>query len=326
VTSKGSVRENGSILPKLEGPARSRRFARGGSRQEGSWWAQLREAVFVAPITLLIALVIVVPTVTVVIFSFTAWNPGFESPFVGVDNYVQLAKSPGFLQILRNQAFFLVTVLPLGLLAPLVLAVLLHDRVPFPGAFRTVYFFPAIVSPAVIGILFSFLLTPDGPLDATLEAIGLGSWSRLWLVDPGYVKPVVTLIFLWGSIGVGVVIFGAGLSAIPPELLELAELDGPSWWQRFFRVILPALSHLVVLWVVILLISTFVAMFPWIFTTTRGGPGFASSTLDFDIYRNSLRFGFFGLAAAEVVYLLIIVGVIVGVGARAFRSRGATAP
>jgi multiple sugar transport system permease protein len=279
--------------------------------------------VFVAPITVLLALVILVPTVTVVVFSFTAWNPGFESPFVGVDNYLTLAKSSAFLQILRNQAFFLVTVLPLGVLAPLVLAVLLHERVPFPGAFRTVYFFPAVVSPAVIGILFTFMLTPDGPLDATLEALGLESWQRLWLVDPGWVKPVVTLIFLWGSIGVGIVIFGAGLSAIPPELLELAELDGPSWWQRFFRVILPALSHLVVLWIVILLISTFVAMFPWIFTTTRGGPGFASTTLDFDIFRNSLRFGFFGLAAAEVVYLLIIVGVIVGVGARAFRSRGA---
>jgi multiple sugar transport system permease protein len=322
VTSKEVVRESGSVLPDEAGPARSRRFARAGARQEGTWWAQLREIVFVTPVTLLVALVILIPTVTVVVFSFTAWNPGFESPFVGADNYVQLAKSSAFLQILRNQAFFLATVLPLGVLAPLVLAVLLHERVPFPGAFRTIYFFPAVVSPAVIGILFTFLLTPDGPLDATLEALGLGSWTRLWLVDPVWVKPVVTLIFLWGSIGVGVVIFGAGLSAIPPELLELAELDGPSWWQRFFRVILPALSHLVVLWVVILLISTFVAMFPWIFTTTRGGPGFASTTLDFDIYRNSLRFGFFGLAAAEVVYLLIIIGVIVGLGARTFRSRG----
>lgn len=296
----------------------------GGRLPETPLWTRAREAVFVAPIALLVGVVIVLPTVTVVIFSFTAWNPGFESPFVGFDNYVQLAKSPAFHQILRNQLFFLVAVLPLGVLVPLVLAVLLHDRVPFPGAFRTVYFFPATVSPAVIGILFSFLLTPDGPLDATLGALGLEGWSRLWLVDSAYVKPVVALIFLWGSIGTGVVIFGAGLSAIPPELLELAELDGPTWWQRFFRVILPSLGHLVVLWVVILVISTFVAMFPWIFTTTRGGPGYSSSTLDFDIYRNSLGFGFFGLAAAEVVYLLIIVATIVGVGAKAFRSRGAS--
>jgi multiple sugar transport system permease protein len=323
--TQGDVRGSGSGLLEVEGPARSRRFDRGGARQEGAGWARVREIPFVLPVVAVVGIGIVVPTITVVLNSFRAWNPGFESPFVGLDNYVQLAKSSAFLQILRNQAFFLVTVLPLGVLAPLVLAVLLHERVPFPGLFRTVYFFPAIVSPAVIGILFSFMLTPDGPLDATLHALGLEGWTRLWLVDPGYVKPVVALIFLWGSIGVGVVIFGAGLSAIPPELLELAELDGPTWWQRFFRVILPSIGHLVVLWIVILLISTFVSMFPWIFTTTRGGPGFASTTLDFDIYRNSLRFGFFGLAAAEVVYLLIIVGVIVGVGAGAFRSRGTAA-
>jgi multiple sugar transport system permease protein len=281
---------------------------------------------FVVPASVLVAIVIIVPTITVIIYSFTAWNPGFDSPFVGWDNYTELATSDRFQQILRNQVFYLVAVLPLGLLLPIVLAVVLHERVPFPGVFRTVYFFPATVSPAVIGVLFGFLLRPEGPLDAALEALGLESWTRLWLVESAYVKPIISLIFLWGSIGTGVVIFGAGLSAIPPELLELAELDGASWSRRFFRVILPSLSHIVALWTVILVISTFVAMFPWIFTTTRGGPGYTSTTLDFDIYRNSLGFGFFGVAAAEVVFLLAIVGTIVAVGAIGFKARRRSEP
>ena len=302
-------------------PARPPRFRLRQDRDDSSVWSRLLDGMFVAPISILVAIVIIVPTVTVVIYSFTAWNPGFDSPYVGLDNYTELATSDRFQQILKNQAFFLVAVLPLGVFLPIALAVVLHDRVPFPGVFRTIYFFPATVSPAVIGILFGFLLRPEGPLDATLDALGLESWTHLWLVESAFVKPIIALIFLWGSIGTGVVIFGAALSAIPPELLELAELDGASWWRRMFRVILPSLSHVVALWIVILVISTFVAMFPWIFTTTRGGPGYSSTTIDFDIYRNSLGFGFFGVAAAEVVFLLAIVGTIVGLGAFGLRTR-----
>ncbi len=302
-------------------PARLPRHRRRHDRDDSSIVGRLLDGFFVAPAAILVAVVIIVPTVTVVIYSFTAWNPGFDSPFVGLDNYTELATSDRFQQILKNQVFFLVAVLPLGVFLPIALAVILHDRVPFPGVFRTIYFFPATVSPAVIGILFGFLLRPDGPFDATLEALGLESWTRLWLVESAYVKPIISLIFLWGSIGTGVVIFGAALSAIPPELLELAELDGASWWRRLTRVILPSLSHVVALWTVILVISTFVAMFPWIFTTTRGGPGYSSTTIDFDIYRNSLGFGFFGVAAAEVVFLLAIVGAIVGFGALGLRTR-----
>jgi ABC-type sugar transport system permease subunit len=315
-------RELGRAIPEQQSPDPARpprgvdeAFAEGAR----SRW---REAPFVLPVVLLVAIVIIVPTVQAIVFSFTRWNPGYESPFVGFANYIQLAKAPGFQQILRNQASYLVAVLSLGIILPLVIAVMLHDRVPFPGLFRTIFFFPATVSPAVIGILFSFFLSPGGPMDATLTTVGLKSWVHLWLVDPTFVKPIIVAIFLWGSIGTGVVIFGSGLSAVPPELFELAEIDGPSWWQRFFRIVLPSLSHLVALWVVILVISTFVSMFPWIFTTTKGGPGFASSTLDYDIYRNALSFGFFGLAAAEVVYLLIIVGVVVAIGSRVFGARG----
>jgi multiple sugar transport system permease protein len=320
VTEASLIRGGEPAPPAPAGPARTPRSRR-SERGEGSFWNRALDGLFVLPASALVAILIVVPTITVVIYSFTAWNPGFSSPFVGLDNYTELATSDRFQQILRNQGFYLIAVLPLGVLVPIALAVVLHERVPFPGAFRTVYFFPATVSPAVIGILFAFLLRPEGPLDATLEALGLEGWTRLWLVESAYVKPIISLIFLWGSIGTGVVIFGAGLSAIPPELLELAELDGASWSRRFFRVILPSLSHIVALWTVILVISTFVAMFPWIFTTTRGGPGYTSTTLDFDIYRNSLGFGFFGVAAAEVVFLLAIVGAIVAVGAIGFKAR-----
>jgi ABC-type sugar transport system permease subunit len=121
-------------------------------------------------------------------------------------------------------------------------------------------------------------------------------------------------VLLWASLGIGVVIFSAGLSAVPAELFEAAEIDGASWWQKLRFVVLPALLSLIELWAVILLVTVFVAMFPWVYTLTRGGPGYASTTMDYDIYQNALTFGYFGLAAAEMVIMLVFIAVILLIG------------
>jgi len=299
------------------------RTAPGATRRSGAVRA-FSEALFLLPILAVVGFVLVVPTANAILHSFTNWNPGYESPFVGLDNYVELAKSDAFRQILKNQAFLLLGI-PIWAILPLVVSVMLYERVPAPGLFRTVFFFPATVSPAIIGILFSFILAPDGPLNAAIRTAGPDSFAANWLADPNLVRPTLIAVLAWATMGTGVVIFSAALSTVPPELFEAAEMDGAGWWQRLFYVVLPTLRHVVELWVVILVISAFVAMFPWIFTLTRGGPGYLSTTLDYDIYQNALGFGYFGLAAAETVYLLVIVGVVITVGAGAFRRRGVEA-
>ena len=193
-------------------------------------------------------------------------------------------------------------------------AALLYERVPAPGIFRTIFFFPATVSPAVIGILFSFILGPTGPLNSTLRdararrprselarrpvARQAGDHRRARMGDDGHGRRDL----LGGALG------------LPPELFEAAALDGASWLQRFRYVTVPSVRRVIELWVVILVITVFVAVFPWIFTLTRGGPGFSSTTIDFDIYQNALQFGYYGIAAAEAVVLLVIVAVVVGLG------------
>jgi ABC-type sugar transport system permease subunit len=281
----------------------------------------LGEAAFVAPIVAVVGLLLVVPTVSVVVHSFTDWAPGYPSPWVALRNYTDLATSPQFRQILENQGILLLG-LPLWIFLPLVIATMLHERVPAPGLFRTVYFFPATVSPAVIGILFSFILQPDGPLNTGLRKIGLGALAGNWLADPSLVKPTLIVVLAWATVGTGVVIFSAALGAVPQELFEAAALDGAGWWSRLRHIVLPGIRRVVELWAVILVVTLFVAVFPWIFTLTRGGPGYSSTTIDYDIYQNALGFGRFGTAAAESVYLLVIVGVVVGAGAFHFRQRG----
>jgi ABC-type sugar transport system permease subunit len=275
------------------------------------------ETLFVLPITAVVGLTIVVPSIAVIGYSFTNWDPGYHSPWVGLKNYKDLATSADFHQILINQGIFLLGI-PLWMILPLAVAFLLYEGVPFPAVFRTIFFFPAMVSPALVGILFTFILLPDGPLNVLLRNVGLGVLAHSWLADPNLARPTIIVLLAWATMGVGVVIFSAALSVLPPELLEAASLDGANWWQRFRHVVLPGIRGTVELWAVILVVTIFLGVFPWIFTLTRGGPGLLTTTFDFDIYRNALTFGYFGTAAAESVYLLLIVGFIILVGVKIF--------
>lgn len=267
----------------------------------------MKEAVFVLPLVAIVGVLIVWPTVTVVGHAFSNWHPGSSSPYVGFANFVNLAKSSTFHTILVNQAILLLGV-PIWTVLPLIIAVALYERVPGAGIFRTIYFLPATASPAIIGILFTFLLAPAGPINGLSQSLGLGEHN--WLTNSNLVRPTLIVVLAWATVGTGVVIFTAGLSTIDPQLFEAAQLDGANWWARFWYVARPALHHVTELWVVIIVMTVFVAIFPWIFTLTRGGPGYSSTTIDFSIYQNGLSFGYFGLAAAESVCLLVIVIVI----------------
>jgi multiple sugar transport system permease protein len=122
---------------------------------------------------------------------------------------------------------------------------------------------------------------------------------------------VLIFVIAWASAGVGVVIFSAALSALDPTLLEAADVEGASGWQRLRFVVLPAIRPVVDLYFALMVLMVFVGLFGWIYVLTGGGPGYASTTLDYDIYQHALTYGQFGLAAAESVYLFAIVVVIV---------------
>jgi ABC-type sugar transport system permease subunit len=280
---------------------------------------QVSDLPFILPIVVLIGVLIALPTVIAVVYSFANWDPGYASPFIGLQNYEVLAKSANFHTILTNEAFMLLG-LPIWVGVPFIIAFLLHERVPAAGVFRAIYFFPAIASPALIGILFTFILAPSGPFDAVLGRFGLHNPPQ-WLVSTDWVKPVLIAVLAWATIGTGVIIFSAGLSAVPEELFEAAEIDGASWWRRLRYIALPSLRNLVELWTVILVITVFVALFPWVFTLTRGGPGYASTTMDYDIYQQALSFGNFGLAAAEMVVMLCFLALVLFLGWLVFFRR-----
>lgn len=262
--------------------------------------------ILLLPLVVLEAAVFFIPLIYVLFMSFYDWQPGGVSVFIGVDNYAGLFADPEFWQVVGNQLFYLLG-LPLWVVAPLVVAFMLREHVAGAGVLRSIYFFPAVMSPAIVGLVFRSLLGADGPLDSFLNNIGL-SWLALpWLTDANLVKPVIILLVLWAGFGTGVLIFSAALGAVPQEIFEAARLDGVGFWRELWYIATPSIRPTVVLWAMYQVISIFLFMFSWIYVLTSGGPGLASTTLDFSIYQQFMRFGFFGTAAAESVVLVALI-------------------
>jgi multiple sugar transport system permease protein len=284
---------------------------------------QAADFLFLVPALVLVGGLLLIPIGIGIVRSLYNWDPGYTSSFVGFANYTELAGSDIFREIMKNEGFYLLAV-PVWVVLPLGIALFLFERVPFAGVCRTLIFYPAVASPAILGIFFRGVLAPTGLINSVLRAVGLDGLARNWLSDPHLVKPVLVCVIAWASAGTGVVIFSAALSALDPTLLEAADVEGATGLQRLRYVVLPAVRPVVDLYTALMVLMVFVGLFGWIYVLTGGGPGFSSTTLDYDIYQHALTYGQFGVAAAESVYLLGIVAIIV-VLTRRMRKLGAYA-
>lgn len=266
--------------------------------QSGLW--------LVIPAIVMELAVLFAPMVYVGVRSFYDWQPSGVSTYVGLENYWFLLGDPEFWQIIGNQAFYLLG-LPLWVLCPMIVAYMLKDGVWMAGMFLGIYFLPAIMSPAIVGLVFRSLLATDGTVNAFLQNIGLEALILPWLTDPALVKPVIILMVLWAGFGTGVLIFTSAFQSIPRDILEAAKLDGARFWQEFYYIAVPAVRNTIVLWTMFQVVAIFLFMFGWIYVLTGGGPGLASATMDFSIYQQFIRFGFYGTAAAQSVILILLI-------------------
>ena len=268
---------------------------------------RLGEGMFVAPALIIVGLIVLLPAAYALYRSLFNWDPGYASPYVGLHNYAGLFNSQSFREILENEAFYLIGV-PIWTAIPLAVSLLLYERVRFAGIMRWIMLFPAIVSPAILALFFRAILLPDGLLNSTLHSIGLTKLEALWIENPSLVKPVLIIVMTWATMGIGVLIFSAALSSVPEELFEAAQLDGANWWRRLVDILIPSISSVIVFYVILQVLTVFLGLFPWVYVLTQGGPGYSSTSMDFDIYSRAFTYGEFGQAAAESV---ILVGVVV---------------
>jgi ABC-type sugar transport system permease subunit len=272
------------------------------------------------PALALIAWLQAYPIADAVHLSFTSWD-GFSAPeTIGLDNFQSLLQDSRFKEALTHN-LIIVAAMPLWIAIPYAIAWGLHSGVWGWRFFRFAFFLPVVLSPVVIGVYYGIVLKPDGPFNSLLHSVGLGGLASEWLNDPSLALPIVIAIIIWATFGVGVLIFLSGLSNLDHELVDAARVDGASGWQIQRHVVFWQLLPVIEFWAIIIVIASFTSFFPLIYTLTKGGPGYSTYTVDFDLYQEAFAGGNLGYASAIGVALLFVIAVIAGLTVALLRWR-----
>ncbi|WP_392675330.1 carbohydrate ABC transporter permease [Streptomyces sp. LN785] len=274
-------------------------------------------AVFLAPGLLLSLLFLAVPLVMTFYFSLTSWQ-GIGSPvFTGLDNYANLLHDTDFWASFRNIALVIVGIAVVPTLLGLFLSALLFDYIGkkhgdgIVNVYRAGLYLPQVIPVAVSGLMWGWILAPEGAVNSLLEKVGLKGFAANWLGDPEFALWAVLAVLVWMQLGYPLVLFLSGLQRIDPELYEAASLDGASWWQRFVRITVPLLRP--ELYVV--LVTTTIAglkVFAQIFVLTGGGPGNATLVPSYFAYQNFFERADVGYGSAISSTITVLVLVIAG--------------
>jgi ABC-type sugar transport system permease subunit len=277
---------------------------------------------FALPAMVAVIGIMLIPLFQAAYYSLTNWN-GLTSTYIGFSAYTQLFfHTVGIGQILENNAWVVISI-PVGLAVALVAAFLTATRAVGWKLFRKVVFFPVALSWVVIGIVFGAFLAQDGGLNSLLRASGLGHLTHDWLGSPSTALPALLLTFAWAMFGINTVIFISGLATISPELFDAARCDGAGTFRVLLHVVVPIMRRFVGLAFVVTLISGFTGIFGLIYVMTSGGPGFSTTTLEFQVYQEAFSLGNFGTAAALGMVLFAMMGVLTAViGVISGRSSG----
>jgi multiple sugar transport system permease protein len=270
-----------------------------------------REAVvgllFVLPWIVGLLAFTVYPILASLYFSFTDYNIVQPPSWTGFSNYTAIFTSDSdFITGVQNSAYYALISVPLGLVLSLVLALVLNLRVRGIGIYRSLFYLPSLAPPVASTIVFLMLLDPDhGVVNVFLSTLGLP--APAWFSDPSWTKPALILLSLWTS-GTATIIFLAGLQEIPQALIEAAMIDGAGRWQRFWKVILPLLSPVVLFNLVMGVIYSFqVFTQAYIVGHDTGDP--VGSTLMYMtlIYRNAFKYFRMGYASALAMLLFVTI-------------------
>ncbi|GAB2968699.1 sugar ABC transporter permease [Actinotalea caeni] len=262
---------------------------------------------FVVPALLAYGAVVLYPTVAGGYYAFTDWAGRRVAPsVVGLDNFVELLGAPAARAALRNTLVIAASTTVVQTVVGLALALALHSSLRSRHLLRTLFFAPALLPPVIVGFLWQYILTPGGPLNGALAAVGLSSLQQNWLGDASIALASVIGVIVWQNAGLTMVIYLAGLQGVPVELLEAAEIDGANRWQRLRRVTVPLLIPATTIAMSLTLIGS-LKLFDQVYVMTGGGPGYATETLSVVMYKEAFVSGRYGYAAAIALVLTMIV-------------------
>src|SRR3954452_18058052 len=277
----------------------------GGYRQtlrlmRKEWSAYL----FLLPSLLQFAVLMVFPVVFSFYLSFHEWNilePA--KPFVGLDNYARLLQDRHVRQAIVNTIYYTVVSVPATLFCGLLIALLLNNQIRGRGLFRTMYYLPGFTSAVAVAVVWKWNFNGDfGLINYYLIQIGVISEPIRWLTDPNLAMPAVIIVSIWGGVGGCMIIYLAGLQAIPEELYDAAKIDGAGSIRMLFNITIPLLGPATFFLLITSIIGAF-QQFGLPYLLTAGGPVGRTTTIAYYLYTSAFKNFEMGYAAA-MSYLL----------------------
>lgn len=264
------------------------------------------------PAFALFAVFFLFPLIKGIGMSLTDWDGISKASFNGIDNFKNFFRDERAINNIKNTVLFALGSAPLLNLVGLAYALLMNGRFRGKGIARMIIYLPAIISPLIMGYIWYLLLQPGrGFIFHFLDQMGKSSWFGNWLGSYGVAMLVLILVNVWQYAGMTMVIYLAGLQAIPEELYEAAKVDGASFTKRLSHITLPLLIPAIRINVVTNIIGS-LSVFDIVMSLTGGGPGYATETLSIYIMRMSYgsRTGY-STAVAIIMFFIILIPVLI---------------
>lgn len=277
-----------------------------------SWWQANQQSLapylFLAPGVLMFLLYVILPIFQSMWISFYDWDGIGDQAWVGVDNYVELIDDEAFYTSLKNNVIWLVLYM-LAVPAGLFIAIFLNQNVTGIRLYKSLFFFPFVISQVVVGLIFSWFYAPNfGLLTQIFAWLGLGDIAIL--ADERFVTYGIIAAGLWPQIAYCMILYLTGLNNVSPEQIEAARIDGAKSWTMLWYVIIPQLKPATFIAVVVTVIGA-LRSFDLISIMTDGGPYGSSRVLSFYMYEQALsEYGFrmgYGAAIAVILFAIMMV-------------------
>lgn len=240
-----------------------------------------------------------------------------ETSFAGFSNYTYLLTDDNFHSVLVVTLVFNLVLNPAILVLSTAAALLLAQRMPLSGLWRSMVFVPAAVPGPVVALIWSTALQPDGLVNAGLELVGLP--AQPFLTSSNQAAFSIGLMVTWGALGYWMVFVLAGLNDIPAELYDAASIDGAGWWSRLWCITLPLLKRPMMFVLMACTVGSFLLFAP-VQVLTKGGPEGSTNLVMYDIFNRSYLLNDLGVGQAEVVVLLVLLSIIVAAQFRLLRE------
>jgi len=275
---------------------------------------------FTLPAIILVTIMIYIPFVMSGYYSFTEWNGiAKQSTFIGFDNFTALFQgNSSFLSALIFTGKYTILFMILANVFALALAVILVKKLRTANLLRGIFFVPYIMSMTIVGFIWKFIFSQG--FEKLFEMSGIGFLNLSWLGDPNLAFYAVVFVGVWQSVGFYMVLYIAGLQAIPGDVLEAAIVDGANGRAKFFKITLPLLTPSITTCVFMSLTNS-LKVFDIILALTKGGPGGATYSVTLDIYREAFQNNNYGVGSAKSLVFFMIILVLTQLVLKVFRNR-----